>query len=255
MSTALSVRWIDRASPRARARLAGVFEALEGLTSSVGQVLILGGLIVSGDAAATATNILAHETRFRLGFAISLLGVAFHVAWVALFYDLFKPVSRRLSLLTAFVGLTVCAMQAVTSLLYLAPLEVLQGGPSLNGMTAAQLQALVMVFLKLNARAFEVDLAFFGLWCILAGYLIFRSTFLPRILGVLLMIDGLGWATYLSPPLGHALFSFIAAASALAEIPLQFWLIVKGVNSERWIEQARGAGELRGESIAGAGLQ
>src|SRR5215471_10597420 len=101
-------------SPKARARLAGVCEALEGIASSYGQVIILGRLVVAGDAAATAANILAHESLFRAGFAISLLGVAFHIAWIALFYDLFRPVGRRRALFAALVGVVVCAMQAVT---------------------------------------------------------------------------------------------------------------------------------------------
>ncbi len=229
-------------SPKFRARLAGVFEALEGVASSCGQVFILGRLVVRGDAAATAANILAHERLFRAGFAISLLGVAFHVAWVALFYDLFKPVGRRVALVAAFAGLATCAMQAVAALLYLAPLLVLQGGSALSGFSPEQLPALAMTLLKLNGLAFQVDLVFFGLWCVLSGYLIYRSTFLPRILGALLMIEGLGWMIYLSPPLGAQLFPFIATAAAVAEIPLQLWLIVKGVNDERWREQAAAAG-------------
>jgi hypothetical protein len=136
-------------------------------------------------------------------------------------------------------------MQALTSLLYIAPLLVLQGGNSLSAFTTAQLQALALIFLKLNAYAFDVDLVFFGLWCVLAGYLIFRSTFLPRILGVLLAIDGLGWMTFVVPPFAIHLFPIIAAASALAEIPLQLWLVVMGVNPQRWKEEASAAGGWR----------
>jgi hypothetical protein len=234
---------IAESSPRFKARLAGVFEALEGLTSAFGQVVVLGRLVVSGDAAATATNILAHQPLFWLGYASSLIGVAFHIAWVLLFYQLFKPVNRSISLLAAFVGLVVCGLQALTSLLYLAPLLILQGGSSLSAFTTQQLQALAYIFLRLNGYAFDIDLVFFGFWCFLTGYLIFRSTFLPRILGVLLAIDGLGWMMYVSPPFASHLFPFIATASALAEFPLQLWLIVKGVNAERWKQQASAAGE------------
>ena len=218
--------------------MAGVFEVLEGMTSAFGQVFVLGRLVVFSDAAATAANILGHQPLFWLGFVSSLIGVACHIAWTLLFYELFKPVNRSLSLLAAFVGLVVCGLQALTSLLYLAPLLILQGGSSVSAFTAEQLQALALMFLKLNAYAFEIDLVFFGFWCVLAGYLIFRSTFLPGILGVLLAIDGLGWATYMYPPLASYLFPFIAAASALAEIPLQLWLVVMGVNPQRWKEQA-----------------
>src|SRR6202023_1662571 len=176
------------------------------MASAFGQVFVLGRLIVSGNAAATAANILGHERLFWLGFVSSLIGVACHIAWILLFYYLFKPVNRSLSLLAAFVGLVVCAMQALTSLLYVAPLLVLQGGSSVSAFATDQLQALAYVFLKLNAYAFDIDLVFFGLWCVLAGYLIFKSTFLPRILGVLLAIDGLGWMTFLYPPLAYHLF-------------------------------------------------
>ena len=228
-------------SPQAKARVAGAFEALEGLTSAYGQVMVLGKLVVFGDAAATAANILAHERLFWVGYVSSLLGVAFHVVWIFLFYELFKPVSRRLSLLAAFVGLVVCGLQALAALLYIAPLLILKGGSALGGFTLEQLQALAMVFLKVNAYAFNVDLVFFGFWCVLTGWLISRSTFLPRVLGVLLAIDGLGWMMYVYPPFAYAVFPVIAAASAIAEIPLQLWLLIMGVNSERWKEQA-GAG-------------
>ena len=108
----------------------------------------------------------------------------------------------------------------------------------MNAFSAEQLQGLALIFLKLNGQAFELYLVFFGLWCVLIGYLIFRSTFMPRTLGALLAISGFGWATFLSPPLAHHLFPYIAAASALGEIPLQLWLVVMGVNNQRWSEQA-----------------
>jgi uncharacterized protein DUF4386 len=233
---------IAEMSPRFKARMAGVCQLLEALTATFGQVIVLGKLVVSGNAAATAANILGHERLFWLGFASSLIGVAFHIAWALLLYELLKPVNRSISLLAAFVILVGCAIQALTSLCYLAPLLILQGGSSLSAFTAEQLQALALVFLKLNTYAFDVYLVFFGFWCVLTGYLIFRSTFLPRVVGVLLAISGLGWVTYLFPPLAYRLFPFIAAASALGEIPLELWLIVMGVNVQRWKEQASAAG-------------
>src|ERR1700751_3905828 len=115
-------------SPKAKARLAGVFEALEGVTSSWGQVTVLGKLLVVGNAAATAGNILEHETLFRLGFASSLLALAF------LFYQLFRPVNRSVSVCAVFVILVGCAIQAVTALLYLAPLLGLTARSSLSAL-------------------------------------------------------------------------------------------------------------------------
>jgi hypothetical protein len=232
---------IAETSPRFKGRMAGVCQLMEAVTAASGQVIIPGKLVVAGNAAATAANILGHERLFWLGFVLSLIGVAFHIAWVLLMYELLKPVSRSLSRLAAFVILVGCAIQAVTSLLYLAPLLILQGGSSLSAFTPEQLQALALVFLKLNGYAFQIYLVFFGAWCLLIGYVIFRSTFLPRVLGVLLAISGLGWVTYLYPPLAHRVYPFIAAASALGEIPLELWLIVMGVNAQRWKEQATAA--------------
>src|SRR6266852_1280939 len=242
--SAVSRGRVTEASPRSLARLAGVFQGLEGATSAFGQVFILGKLVVFSSAAATAANILGHERLFWLGFASCIIGVAFHIAWALILHDLLKPVNRRLSLLAVFVILVGCAIQALTILLYLAPLIVLQGGSSLSAFSAEQLQALALVFLKLNARSFDIYLVFFGLWCVLIGFLLFRSTFLPRILGVLMTISGLGYLTFLLPPLASHLFvPYIAAAAALGEIPLFLWLLIFGVNAQRWKEQAGAAGE------------
>jgi hypothetical protein len=235
---------IAEASPSLKARMAGVFQLLEGLTATYGEVIVLGKVVVAGNAAATAANILGHERLFWVGFVLSLIGVAFHIAWAFLMYELLKPVNKSLSLLAAFVILVGCAIQALASLLYLAPLLILQGGNSVSAFTPEQLQALALLFLKLNQYAFNIDLVFYGIWCVLTGYLIFKSTFLPRILGVLLAIGGLGYMTYLYPPLAYYLFvPYIAAAAALGEIPLELWLIVRGVNGQRWKEQASAAFE------------
>jgi hypothetical protein len=230
---------VSKMSPRFTARMAGVFQLLEGLTATYGQVIVLGGLIVSGNAGATAANILGRERLFWLGFASSLIGVVFHIAWALLLYDLFKVVNRRVSLFAVFVILVGCAMQALTSVLYVAPMLILNAGSSLTALTAEQLDAVAYMFVRLNDYAFNTYLVFFGLWCVLIGFLIFRSTFMPKILGVLLAISGLGWMMYLVPPIAVRLFiPYIAGASALGEIPLELWLIIFGVNSQRWKEQA-----------------
>ncbi len=243
MSTTALTGRLGEASPRFKARMAGVFQLLEAITAGSPGVFILGRLVVDGNAAATAANILGHERLYWLGFVSLLIGAACHIVWALLMYELLKPVNRSVSLLAAFVILVCCAIQAITNLFYLAPLLILQGGSSLGAFTPEQLQSLALMFLKLNQYAFNINLVFFGLWCVLTGYLIFRSTFLPRILGVLLAIDGLGWVMYLYPPLAYHLFMpYIAVATALGEIPLELWLIVMGVNAQRWKAQASAAG-------------
>lgn len=230
-------------SPRSLARMAGGFQLLEAVTATSGEVIILGKLVVAGNAASTAANILGHQRLFWLGFASSLIGVVSHLAWAFLFYELFKVVYRRLSLFAAFVILVGCAIQALTCLLYVAPLPILEGLSSFGAFTPQQLQGLALMTLKLNGYAFNIYLVFFGLWCALIGFLIFKSTFMPRVLGVLLAIAGLGWMLYLIPPVASRLFSpYIVAASAVGEIPLELWLLVFAVNEQRWKVQASAAG-------------
>jgi len=210
------------------------------LTAIVGEFFFR-GLVVDGDAAATANNILAHESLFRLGLATGLISTACYVAVTALFYDLFKTVSRSLSLLAAFFSLVGCAILAFASLFQLAPLVVLGGSQYLSVFKVEQLRALALMFLELNTQAGNICVVFFGVYCLLIGYLIFRSAFLPRILGVLMALAGLGWLTFLSPPLANRLSPYNLVLGFLAELALMLWLLARGVNVQRWKEQASAA--------------
>ena len=235
---------IAEASPRPRVGITSVVYLLYFLTAVSGEFFTR-GLVVSGDAAATATNILAHESSFRLGLAVGLIATAFYIAVTALFYELFKPVNRSLSLLAAFFSLVGCAIQAFGSLFQLAPFVVLGGAPYLSVFKVEQLRALALMFLKLGGQASSIILVFFGFYDLLIGWLIFRSTFLPRILGALMAVAGLGWLTFLSPPLANHLSPYILVPGFVAEALLMLWLLVKGVNVQRWKEQASAAGERR----------
>jgi hypothetical protein len=228
------------ASPRPKARITGAVYLLYFLTAVFGE-LFLRGIVVDGDAAATATNILAHQSLFRLGLATGLIATTCYVAVTALFYDLFKPVNRSLSLVAAFFSLMGCAILAFASLFQLAPLVVLGGSPYLNVFKAEQLRALALMFLELNTQAANICLVFFGFYCLLIGYLIFRSAFLPRILGVLIAFAGLGWLTFLSPPFANHLSPYNLVLGFLAELSLMLWLLVMGVNVQRWQEKASAA--------------
>lgn len=243
MSTNAVQQRIREWSPRPLARMAGALQLLEGLTATFGQVIVLNRLVVSHNASATAANILGHERLFWAGFASSLIGVVFHIAWALLIYELFKYVNRRVALFATFVILVGCAVQALTVLFYIAPLLFLRAGSSFTAFTTDQLQGLALLALRLNGSAFNIYLVFFGLWCFLVGFLVFRSTFMPRVLGVLVAISGVGWMLYLWPPLAQHLFiPYIAGASAIGEIPLELWLLLMAVNAPRWKEQARAAG-------------
>ena len=194
MSTAAMMERIAETSPRLKARITGVFYLLTILTGIFAQGFVSGRLVVDGDAAATATNILAHRGLFQLGFAVYLIEMACKIAMTALFYDLLKPAGRSVSLVAAFLGLAGCVIKTFSRVFFIAPLFVLGGAHYLSVFSAEQLQALALLFLKVNDRGAAIALVFFGFYALLTGYLIIRSTFLPRILGVLSVVARFGLA-------------------------------------------------------------
>jgi hypothetical protein len=225
------------ASTHPRARITGFVYLLYFLTAVFGE-FFMRGLVVSGDAAATANNVQAHQPLFRLGLATGLIATACYVAVTALFYDLFKHVNRSLSLLAAFFSLVGCAILAFASLFRIGPLVVLGGGQYLSAFKVEQLRALAFLFLELYGQAVNICFVFFGVYCLLIGYLIFKSAFLPRILGVLMAFAGLGWLTFLSAPLANYLSPYIQVLGVFAEGSLMLWLLVMGVNVAKWEEKA-----------------
>jgi hypothetical protein len=237
---------IAAASPRFQARIAGVFYLFTILARMLVEILVRNRLVVSDDAAATATNILAHEPLWRWGFAGDIIAFASYIALTALLYELFEPVNRSLSLVAAFFGLGASVVQAMSSLFHLAPLVLLGSAPYLRAFTVEQLQALALVFLKLRAAAYHnIGLVLFGLYLLLVGILILRSTFLPRILGALMVLAGLSYLPFLNPPLVRSLQPYILIFPAVGQISLCLWLLAMGVNVQRWKDQASAAGDWR----------
>jgi hypothetical protein len=243
MSTAIVTNRLGETSPRLAARITGALYLLTILTGIFAQGFVSGRLVVDGDAAATATNILTHSGLFHLGFAVYLIEMACQIAMTALFYDLLKPAGRRVSLLAAFLGLAGCIIKTFSRVFFVAPLFILGGAHYLSVFSPEQLQALALLFLKVNDHGAAMALVFFGFYALLTGYLIIRSTFLPRILGVVSVIAGLGWLSFLYPPLGYSLFPYVAAFGLLGAASLIVWLLVFGVNERRWREQASAAGD------------
>ncbi|HEY6331214.1 MAG TPA: DUF4386 domain-containing protein [Blastocatellia bacterium] len=224
---------ITTASPQMKARMAGLFYLLTFLVG-VAFAVANGKLYVPGDPAATAANILAHPHLLGLGFAADVIVVACYIAVTALFYELFAPVSSGISRLAAFFSLVGCAIQGASCLFDLAPQVVLSGKSYLSVFKLEQLQALSLMPLGLHAQAFNICFAVFGFYCVLIGYLAFRSTFLPRVIGVLMMFGGLCWLTFLFPPLASALSPYIRIPGIIGEGSLTLWLLVMGVNVQRW---------------------
>ena len=229
------MKQIAEVSPRTMARIAGVFYLLVFVLG--GFALFAGGkFIVKGNPAATAANILAHETSFRIGWASNLISTACYVVVTALFYRLFKPVSRSVALSATFFSLVGCGLGAVSSIFQLAPLAILKNAQYAIAFRTDQLQTLAYTFLRLSADS--VALVFFGFYCLQIGYLILKSTFLPRLIGVGMVIAGFGWLTFLWPPLSNSLAPYNLAPGILGEGLLTFWLLAAGVNAKRWNEQA-----------------
>lgn len=194
-------------------------------------------LIVPDDAAASATNILAHQGLYRFGFMVYMIEMVCQIIFTVLLYELLKPVSKSISLVAAVLGLAGCTIKTFSRVFYLSPLFILHGGSFLSTFNREQLQALALVLLSVNDHGADMAMAFFGFHSLLAGYLIFRSSFLPRFLGLWGLIAGAGWLTFLYPPLGHRLFPYLAVFGLLGALALILWLLVFGVNEQRWKEQ------------------
>ncbi len=229
-------------SPVRQARIAGACWLLC-ILAGVVSFIAAGPLIVANDAAATAANILANESLYRLGFAFDLISGASYLVTTVFLYYVLKPVSRSLSLLAAFFGLAGVAIGGVAWVSRLTLLVLLHGDQYLSAFTTSQLQAMALTALKLQLQVFSIGMVFFGVQCISIGYLVARSTFLPRVLGILLGIGGTSYviasfASFLIPTFGPHLIPFIFPVALIGEGSLTVWLLVKGVNVQRWKDQA-----------------
>jgi hypothetical protein len=238
MNATPAVRSSKEISPTAMARLAGGLLLITILAGGFAQGFIAGRLIVSGDASATATNILAHQPLYRLAFAVYLLEMACQVTMTVLFYELLKPVSKTASIIAAAFGLVGCTIKTVSRLFFFAPLLLLRSAPYVGVFDARQLSALAFFFIRVNYTAETMAMVFFGLYALIKGYLVCRSTFLPGELGVLSVVGGLGWLIYLYEPLALRLQSYIVGLGVIGSLVSVVWLIVYGVNEERWKAQA-----------------
>ena len=242
MNTTAVVKRSAEVSVRFKARIAGTFYLLTALAGIFAEFFVRGKLVVPGNAAATVSNILSHPDLYRLGFASGLIASTCYLVVTALFYNLFKPVSRSVSLIAAFISLTACALQiAFNCLLNLAPFVLLGDARYLSVFKAEQVQALTYMLLKLRVQAHQNGMVLYGLYALLIGYLIFRSTFLPRVLGVLMVFAGVGYLTFLWLPLADYVDPYNLAPGALAGLCLALWLLLRGVNAQRWNERASAA--------------
>jgi hypothetical protein len=225
-------------SPSARARILGVcylFVIFAGITA---QALIADRLVVSNDAAKTAANIIANKSLYRLAYTIFMLEMVAQAVVSAMFYDLLKPVNRSAARVAMIIGLTGCGIKTMARLFYYAPLIVLGGATYLSAFQPNQLEALSLTLIRINNQGAAIAIIFFGFEVSIRGWLLLRSEFLPRFLGVLSMLGGLGWLTYLWPPLGSQAFIPVALFAIAGVVITSGWFFIRGVDDAKWIERA-----------------
>jgi hypothetical protein len=221
------------------ARLAGLLYLVLAALSAFGLVYVPSVLVAPGDVATTVGNVLANEWMFRLGIVSNLLAFTVNIFVVVLLYRLLRPVNVGLASLMVILILMGLAMAMLNELNQVAVL-LLSGADYLTPFTADQLQALVHLFLNLYEHGFLISHIFFGLWLFPMAYLIFESRFLPRTLGVLLVVAGVG---YLADFVLYFLFPnvdvTVSEFTFVGEVLLLLWLLIRGVNVEQWEKRAR----------------
>jgi len=218
----------DAAAARALGRTTGIVYLLFFLTAAAGVAFAAqAGVGGPPGAARDVSKLLAHQEAFRVGFGLTLVSTACYVAVTGLLYRLLRPVSASTALVAAMLSVMGLAVQTAGSVFQVTPLV-------LEGSGVPQWQSLALVFLNLDRPFEQTGLVFDGLWLLLLGWLIWRATFLPRALGAALALAGLGWEVYLVPPLAARISLPVQVAGFLAEAALMLWLVVAGVNAERW---------------------
>jgi len=243
---------IARASPRLQARIAGFLYLL--ITSGalfVPFTVAPSGMALGDQATTTAARIAASASSYAFSGAAQAGILACDIGVAALLYQLLRPVGQTLALLAALFRVVFAAIAGANLVNHFAPLLLLTGAGN-AALQADQLQALALLFLRLRTAGFDIALVFFGFHCVILGYLLFKSGFFPRFLGLLIAIGGLGYLAnifvYALPIAmrGH-LFPYVMLPAGLAEILLTLWLIIVGVNAARWKQVAASAFRLNAD--------
>lgn len=240
----LTNRTTDR-SPLTLARFAGFLYLVIVVAAIIAHFYVPAQLLVPGDAAATANNILASTPLFRIGIASEFVVLLCEVVLSIVLYVLFKPVSKTLSLVAVIFRLVMTTIHAINLLNSFFVLLLLSGTGYLAAFNADQVHAFVQLFLDAHSYGYTIGIAFFTPHVFLLGYLIFKSGYFPRILGVLFILAACGYLIdstgLLFIPSYGTTPAFIALPIAIAEIAFPLWLLIKGVNVEQWNKRAPAA--------------
>ena len=231
-----SISQVPDQSPRKTARMAG-FCYLMFIITFVSASIVRSRLIVFGDAATTANNILSAQGLFRIGFVTELVSAVFFVLAAWALYVLLKPVNKNLALLFLLLNLGGVAVECINALNLFVALQFFNGANYLNVFQTDQLQAIAMSFLNSYTNGFMIAQIFFGTWLLPLGYLVYKSRFLPKLLGILLILDFFGiliwfFQFFLLPD--YAILSYPGLAiSFIAEISISLWLLIKTVKDQK----------------------
>jgi hypothetical protein len=228
-------------SPQLYARAGGAAYLILIVAGLIGEMFIRNKLIVSGDPAGTAHNILMHPLQWRIGIAGDLIMHICDAVVAMVYYVLLKPVNKNLALVALFLGLVQTAVLVANKMNLVMPLLLLGNSAYLKSLDPQSLQVFAYLSVVAHDYGFGIGLIFFGCECLVAGYLIFKSGYFPRILGIMIQIAGVcyllnSFALILSAALAHALFPVILLPSFIAELSMCLWLLFKGVNLTKWKE-------------------
>ena len=245
--------FIAGASPRQLARTAGALYLIN-IVAGAFAIGLVPAILVVPDVAATAHNIQTHELLYRLSLAAHVVVTVTNIPMAVIFYDLLKVVNRRLALLDVFFTLVATAIEAAGLLSQFTPLVLLGSSHYTSALPAAQLHALAYLPGDLSTINYSIYGVFYGFDFICVAYLVLKSTFLPRAIGVLLAIDALayladGFANMLAPGFAAHLVPWIGLPTIIAEGSLCLWLLVAGVDAGRWKEQASAAIRMRSTQV------
>ena len=229
---------IAETSPSTRGRILAALYLLVVIGGITAQGFIADGFIVADDASKTAANIVANKSLYRLGFTIFMLEMVAQIVVSMMFYDLLKPVNKSVARAGFILGLTGCGIKTMARLFYYTPLILLGGASYLATIPAAQLETMSLAFIQINNQGAAIALIFFGFESVLHGWLVFKSEFLPRFLGVISMIGGFGWLTFVWPPLGLQAFMAVALFAIIGVIATTGWLLIRGVDDVKWRARA-----------------
>ena len=219
------------------ARIAGAIYLSMVVTGPFSLMYVPGKLIVKGNATATAANVLAHDTMFRLAILGNLLGSVIFVCLAIALYRLFREVNKTQSLLLVGLVLVSSAVGFVNELNNLCALILFRGGDFLSVFDKDQLDALGMLFVRLHGQGNVINEILWGLWLVPFGVLVYKSRFLPHILGIWLVVNGAVWVvislTGLFSPQNYSMVFKMSQPVLFGEMAIMLWLLIKGAKVER----------------------